>query len=136
MTSLSFKIYLTSNLLIAGFIMCVGMPLSTAALLVSLAVLAFSLIFSIPAGFALYFCFRLADAIKGKTWLRWAVFSVLLFLAGLIPYLFASGFLSGELASKDLQGVLYMSEGSAFVATLFHIIPIHRLLKNTSHEND
>ena len=135
MISLSLRIYLTSNLLVGAFFTCIGLPLGTDGIMLLVAILAFSFLFSIPAGFALYYSLLIVNAIRGNILLRWTAFFIFLFLVSFIPYLFACGVISGELNSKELQNFLWLSEGSAFGAVVLNSFPIYRFIKNTSHEN-
>jgi hypothetical protein len=135
MASLSFRIYLTANILVAIVILFIDAPL-TVAFLASAMVFAFSILFSMPAGFALYYCFKLIYAATESIWQRWVLFYVLLSLIAIVPYAFASAFLSGDsLTDRELLIVLYFSEGSAFAASLINSVVIHKHFKNTEHEN-
>ena len=131
---LSCRVYLTANILVAAIFLFIDDRLAE-AIQISLAVFGTALLFSIPAGFALYYCFKLTGAIAQNVFWRWGSFLLLLFIAATIPYLFFSGFLSGELVDEELLLVLYFSEGSAFAAALFNSIAIHRHFKSTTHEN-
>ena len=134
MISLSLRIYLTSNLLVGAFFTCIGFPLGTDGIMLLVAILAFSFLFSIPAGFALYYSLLIVNAIRGNILLRWTAFSILIFLVSLIPYLFMCGIISRALNNRELQLFLWLSEGSAFGAVLLNGLAIHRFIKNTSHE--
>ena len=134
MTKVSFRIYLTANILVAKVILFIDRPMTTA---IGACAMAFtvSMLFSIPAGFALYYAFKLIGFATQNTWQRWILYHVLLFFIAFLPYLVVSGFLAGELGNNELLIVLYLSEGSAFLASLINSVAIHRIFKNSSHEN-
>lgn len=136
MTSLTCRIYLTSNLLVGAFFTYLSLPLGTGGIMIDFATVIFSSLFSIPAGFALYYILLLVNSIRSNTLLRWTAFSILVFLVSLIPYLFVCGVLAGELNNRELQLFLWLSEGSAFGAVLLNGLAIHRFIKNSSHETN
>jgi hypothetical protein len=132
-TTLSCRMYLTANILVALVFLLIDTDISQ-AIQISAAVFGMSLVFSIPAGFALYYCFKLVNKFEFTIITRWVLFIILLFITASIPYLFFSGMLSGELANKELLIVFYFSEGSAFAAALLNSFAIHRHFKTASYE--
>ena len=135
MASVSFRIYLTANILVALVTLFLGLP-NAEAIMISLMVFAYSLLFNIPTGFALYFCFKLTEAATENVQKRWILYHVFLLLIAFIPYIFCCGVFSGELLNTELLNLLYFIEGVAITASLINCIAIHRLFKNSSHENN